>query len=142
MINGLNIQERNIFKYLNLAKNEIPSYIRCATNKEDLELCIEKKFISMSFSNLDECYTLSYLKYLRSVKKRHFKRDIEILFNNYLVYNKKLLDLNPQILIHDPKQLPSLTFTDDLTKSGFSLIEFKRLPPPYDTNCFDYENRK
>jgi hypothetical protein len=29
MINGLNIEERNISKYLILAKNEMPSYIRC-----------------------------------------------------------------------------------------------------------------
>jgi hypothetical protein len=34
MINGLNIEERIISRYLILAKNEIPSYIRCATDEE------------------------------------------------------------------------------------------------------------
>jgi hypothetical protein len=37
--------------------------------------------------------------------------------------------------------LPSLTFTDNFI-GDFSTIKFKRLPPPYDSNCFDYKNSK
>ncbi len=59
MINGLNIQERNISKYLILAKNEMPSYLRCDTDKEKNEVCIEKNILIMSFSNLGECYTVN-----------------------------------------------------------------------------------
>ena len=43
------------------------------------------------------------------------------------------------MLIHDPNELPPLTFTDDIS-SDYSVIKVKRLPPPYDSNCFDYEN--
>jgi hypothetical protein len=46
IINGLNIQERNISKYLTLAKNEMPSYLRCVADKE---VCIEKNSVIMSF---------------------------------------------------------------------------------------------
>ena len=38
MINGLNIEERNISKYLILAKNEMLSDIRCGTDKEENEV--------------------------------------------------------------------------------------------------------
>ncbi len=37
--------------------------------------------------------------------------------------------------------MPSLTFTDNVFYD-FSTIKVKRLPPPYDSNCFDYENSK
>jgi hypothetical protein len=144
IINGLNIQERNISKYLIIAKNEMPSYLRCSTDKKENEKCIEKNNLIMSFSNLGECYTLSHLRYPTSEKSK-FWRDVHILFNNFLYYKSKTrilnLDLNQQILYHDPNQLPSLTFTDD---AGFALsaIKLKRLPPPYDSDCFDYENSK
>jgi hypothetical protein len=62
MINGLNIEERNISKYLILAKNQMPSYFRCLIYEEN-EVCVEKNVMIMSFSNLGECYTLSHLKY-------------------------------------------------------------------------------
>ncbi len=140
MINGLYIEERNISKYLTLAKNEMPSYIRCITNNKKSEVCIEKNFITMSFSNLGECYTLSPLKYPIS-DERKFNRDVDFLlkitFRHTLIYP----GLNQKLLIHDPNQLPSLTFTDDVSVS-LSAIKFKRLPHPYDSNCFDYENSK
>jgi hypothetical protein len=140
MINGLNIQERNISTYLILAKNEMPSYIRCTTDKEENEVCIEKNFIVMSFSNLGKCYTLSPLRYPIS-EERKFRRDVEILWKNILQYTSKIRDLNQQLLFHDPNQLPSLTFTDNVFYD-FSMTKIKRLPPPYDSNCFDYENSK
>jgi hypothetical protein len=141
MINGLNIEEKNISKYLILAKNEMPSYIKCATDKEN-EVCIEKNFITMSFSNLGECYTLNPLRYQIS-KEDKFFRDVTILSKNFIRNYSIIRDLNRQFLIHDPNQLPSLTFTDDINiKFDYSIINFKRLPPPYDSNCFDYENSK
>jgi hypothetical protein len=140
MINGLNIEERNISKYLILAKNKMPSYINCATNEEENEVCLEKKFIIMSFSNLGECYTLSPLKYINEGFSK-FMRDVSILRVKYFPNGSKILDLNQQLLIHDPNQLPSLTFTDN-EASDYSAIKVKRLPPPYDSNCFDYENSK
>jgi hypothetical protein len=140
MINGLNIEERNISKYLILAKNEMPSYIRCATDKEKNEVCIEKNYIIMSFSNLGECYTLSPLRYPIS-EESQFSRDVAIFWKNTLQYISKIRDLNTQLLFHDPNQLPSLTFTDNLSYE-FCTIKVKRLPPPYDSNCFDYENSK
>jgi hypothetical protein len=129
MINGINIQERNISKYLILAKNAIPSYIICATDIK--EECIEKNFIIMSFSNLGECYTLIPSRY--SINDEHkFLHDRGIL----------ILSTHQRLLLHDQNQLPSLTFTGDLSTAYFSMIKVKRLPPPYDSNCFDYENSK
>jgi hypothetical protein len=139
MINGLNIQERNISKYLILAKNERSSYIRCPAHKEENEVCIEKNLIIMSFSDLGLCYTLSPLRYPVSEKSKYF-RDLKILFESVQGYSK-FREINFKILIHDPNQLPSLTYADIL-RGDFSAIKFKRLPPPYDSNCFDYENSK
>ncbi len=113
MINGLNIQERNISKYLILAKNEMPPSIRCAADKEENEVCIESKFIITSFSHLGECYTSSPLRYPISEKSK-FTRNTRILFKNFQQYYFKIRGLNPQILNHDQNQLPSLTFTDDV----------------------------
>jgi hypothetical protein len=133
--NGLNIEERNISEYLILAKNEMPLYLRCAAGKEKNVVCFQKNLMTMSFSNLGECYTLSPLRYSISEKSK-FLRDRAILFNNSIKYN-----LNLQMLIHDPNQLPSLTFTDNVAYD-VSAIKVKRLPPPYDSNCFDYKNSK
>jgi hypothetical protein len=58
---------------------------------------------------------------------------------NFLKYSKNL-DFH-QFFIHDRNQLPSLTFLSDYTVYGF-MIKVKRLPPPYDSNCFDYEKSK
>jgi hypothetical protein len=140
MINGTNIQERNISKYLILAKNGMPSYIRCTTGKEENEVCIEKNHIMMSFSNLGECYTLSPMRYpIR--KKSKYMRDLSFFAVKSFPYDSKVRGLNPQILLHDPNQLPSLTFTDNFV-DDFSVAKVKRLPPPYDTYCFDYKNSK
>jgi hypothetical protein len=147
MINGYsNIQERNISKYLVLAKNKMPSYIRCATDKEENEVCIEKNLIIMSISNLGEFYTLSPLKYpISEISK--LKRDLEILRRNFMLYNFKICfqnnseNQNFQSLYHDPNEVPSLTVTDDVA-NVVSMIKVKRLPPPYDSNCFDYKNSK
>jgi hypothetical protein len=135
MINRINIQERKISKNLILAKNKMFSYLRCAADKEKNVECFEKNFIIMSFSNLGECYTLSPLRYTIS-EERKFTRDLSILYRH-----SHKLNLNLQTLIHDPKQLPSLTFTDNYV-GDFSVKKVKRLPPPYDSNCFDYEKSK
>jgi hypothetical protein len=138
MINGLNIEERNISKYLILAKNEMPSYIRCATDKELNGVCIEKNLIIMSFSNMGECYTLSPLRYTISERSK-FLRDAEILYKRSLQYFTLIHGLTTQTFYHDRNQLPSLTFVDNVMSDLF-VIKIKRLPPPYDSNCFDYEN--
>jgi hypothetical protein len=140
MINELNIQERNISKYLILAKNKIPSSIRCTTDTIGNKLCIEKNLIIISFSYLGECYTLNPLRYPISEKNK-FMFDAAVLLKNSLQYISKNRNLKQQFLLHDPNQLPSLTFTDN-GLSGCSLIKVKRLPPPYDSNCFDYKNGK
>jgi hypothetical protein len=141
MINGLNIEERNISKYLILAKNEMPSYISCGADEEENEVCIENNLITMSFSNLGECYTLSPLRYSISERSK-FSRDVYIFLMNVFKNQLKLLYLNARLLLHNPNLLPSLTFTDDVVPGGFSMTKFKRLPPPYDSNCFDYEKSK
>ncbi len=140
IINGLSIQERNISKYLILAKNEMLSYVRCAVDKEKNEKCIEKNFITISFSNLGKCYTLSPLRYPigDSIK---FGRDLLILLQNSIKYYSEIPDLNLEILIHDRNQLPSLSITD-YGMGDYSFTKVKRLPLPYDSNCFDYENSK
>jgi hypothetical protein len=117
----------------------MPSDIRCRTDKEENEVCIEKNLIIMSFSNLGECYTLSPLRYSISEQSK-FWINVQILSTNSFLYFLKSHDHN-QVLIHDPNQLPSLTFTEDLV-GDVSAIKFKRLPAPYDSNCFDYENSK
>jgi hypothetical protein len=96
----------------------------------------------MSFSNLGECYTLSPLRYPIS-EERNFNRDVEILLrgSRNFIYHLDPTLYNQYVLIHDPNQLPSLTFTDDVVSSLYA-IKFKRLPHPYDSNCFDYENSK
>jgi hypothetical protein len=62
MINGLNTEERNISKYIILAKNETPSYTRCITYEEN-GVCFENNNFTISFSYLGECYTVSPLRY-------------------------------------------------------------------------------
>jgi hypothetical protein len=96
----------------------------------------------MSFSNLGECYTLSPSRYPISEISKYY-RDAEIFFNkiNILQYNFKFRDRNQVFLFHDRNALPSLTFTDNIV-GVFSMTKVKRLPPPYDSNCFDYENSK
>jgi hypothetical protein len=140
MIIGSNIQERNISKYLILAKNEMLSYLRCAVDKEENEECVEKNLIMISFSNLGKCFTLNPLRYPISEKSK-FWRDLEILLMNSNKYYSKIPDLILEILIHDQNQLPSLTLTDHGIGDYF-VTKVKRLPPPYDSNCFDYENSK
>jgi hypothetical protein len=140
MIHGLNIQERNISKYLILAKNQMLSDFKCLIYREK-KVCIEKNHIIVSFSNLGECYSLSPLRYPISDEMK-FLLDLNILALNYNGFMKdsKNLDIH-EVLIHDPNQLPSLTFTDH-DVADLSLIKVKRLPPPYDSNCFDYEKSK
>jgi hypothetical protein len=140
MMNGLNIEERNISKYLILAKNGMPSYFRCATDKEENEVCIEKNFIIMSISNLGQCFTLSPLRYPKSEISK-FNRDLKSLVTKSYLYYSKTRDLDYQLLFHDPNELPSLTFSENAAMI-FSQIKVKRLPPPYDSKCFDYENNK
>ncbi len=140
IINGLNIAQRNISKYLILAKNEMPSNIICAADKEENEVCIEGNFVTMSFSNLGKCYTLSPLRYPIS-EESNIWRDSRILRGYFDKYNSKNRDRYFKLLLHDPNQLPSLTFTD-IFKGDFSVLKVIRLPPPYDSNCFDYENSK
>jgi hypothetical protein len=140
MINGLNIQERNISKYLIVAKNATPLYIRCATDKEKYGVCIEKNLLIMSFSNLGVCYTSRPLKYTMSEKYITFVRYTRILFMNFEEYYFKNRDLNLRVLMHDQNQLPSLAYSEDF--EAHSVIKIKRLPPPYDSNCFNYENSK
>jgi hypothetical protein len=84
---------------------------------------------------LGECYTLDPLRYTSK-----FIRDLGIL-KNKLSYLSKIRDFNPQLLFHESNQLPSLTFTDNYA-FYHSVIKIKRLPPPYDSNCFDYEESK
>jgi hypothetical protein len=143
MINGFNIQERNISKYLTLAKNIIfDSMNKCLKDKEENKVCIEKNVTIMSFSDLGQCHTLSPLRYPSSDSTK-FIRDVRILKINsrYSPVISTTLELSQQILIHDPRQFPSLTFTDN-DGFHFSATKFKRLPPPYDSKCFDYENSK
>jgi hypothetical protein len=138
MINGLNIKERNISKYLTLAKNIMPSYIRCRNmTYGGNEVCIETNFIIKSFSNIGECYTLSPLRYQLSEQSK-FDLDKIIFSNNVWDYRRKSFDLNSQFFTHYSNQLPSLTFTDSVV-DDYSVIKIKRLPPPYDSNCFDYQ---
>jgi hypothetical protein len=135
MIRGLNIQERNISKYLILAKNQM---LECTLDEENYKLCIKKNHIIISFSNLGECYTLSPLRYPIS-DERKFWRDQKNLIrgNPYTEYKGNI----HQIFIHDPNQLPSLTVIHN-DVGEHSLIKIKRLPPPYDSKCFDYEKSK
>jgi hypothetical protein len=140
IINGLSIQERNISKYLILAKNEMFSYVRCAVDKEENEECVEKNFITISFSNLGKCYTLSPLRYPISDRNK-FRHNLRIFLLNSLNYYIKIPDINLEFLIHDRNLLPSLTLTDYAAGDYFA-TKVKRLSPPYDSNCFDYENSK
>jgi hypothetical protein len=143
MINGFNIQERNISKYLILAKNIIFDSLNiCLKDKEEKKVCIEKNVTIMSFSNLGQCHTLSPLRYPNSDSGK-FIRDARIFKVNsrYFPVISKIVELNQQILIHDPRQFPSLTFTDN-GEFDFSPTKFKRLPPPYDSKCFDYKSSK
>jgi hypothetical protein len=66
---------------------------------------------------------------------------LTIFVANHLQRILKFRDLNHKYVLHDQNQLPSLTFTDAARGDHF-MSRFKRLPPPYDSNCFDYENSK
>jgi hypothetical protein len=135
-----NIQERNISKYLAKAKNEMPSYISWFIDNKNKKNFTERNYLIMSFSNLGECYTLSPSRYSPN-KKHKFVLDVQIVTYYFSKYKSEFLDLNPQTLVHDPNQLPSLTFRDHV-QFDLCIIEIERLPPPYDSNCFDYENIK
>jgi hypothetical protein len=96
----------------------------------------------MSISNLGECFTSSPLRYPNNEGSK-FIRDMRIIIdsNKRFPADRQDIEFNLQILIHDPIQLPSLTFTDNAVFDFFA-TRFKRLPPPYDSNCFDYKNSK
>jgi hypothetical protein len=139
-------KENNISKFLSLAKSKMPSFMRCLRNKFGNDNCIDRKYILMSFSNLGECYTYgSYLSFSSDEElfdKMYHDRYILIGIFIKLVYRMKKF----KRLIHDPYQLPSLAFTAFLNerKQNYDIFTFKfeRLPPPYDSNCYDYKESK
>jgi hypothetical protein len=142
MINGLNIQERNISKYIILVKNEMPSRYRCVTYDEN-EFCVEKNATIISISNLGVCYTISPLRspnlaFELDKMQRYMRNFTNSIY--YLGYLKLIVN-DGLLLIHDPNQVPSLTFTDS-AQFDFFTTKVERLPPPYDSNCFDYKNSK
>jgi hypothetical protein len=140
------IKGKNISEYLSLAKNEMPLYMRCLRKESDLRIsgtktdkCIDRKYIIMSLSNLGKCFT--YLSRLSYSSDEELVNDIMRNSDIFGSIFENAINKFYTRLIHDQNQLPSLTFTD--FKNDFSTkstaFQFKRLPPPYDSNCFDYK---
>jgi hypothetical protein len=143
------IKEKNVSKYFNLVMNEFPLNMRCMPKEyakyysEMKDKCVQTKYIIRSLSKLGNCYT--YMSGLN-----HFS-EYEIMgpksINFIIIYSLIKLDKSRfyNVLIHDRDQLPSLTFVDfvgTFVKQGYSMAKIKRLPPPYDSNCFDYKESK
>jgi len=101
--------------------------------------CFGRDQIILSESILGKCYTyLSGLidsKYDENlINSRIFRILARLLnrdFRNEIYYK----------IIHDRNQLPSLGSTHMTLYwiKFYSLIKVKRLPPPYDSNCFNYK---
>jgi hypothetical protein len=135
IINRLNVEERNISKYLTLTKNEMPPYIRCGNTEKVDESCIERNMLTVSLSNLSQCYTLNHSRYPINErwKYQNHSRILDIAIQSWFRGG------NCKLLYHDFNQLPSLSFADRKVED-LAMIKVKRLPPPYDSNCFVYHN--
>jgi hypothetical protein len=110
---------------------------------DDIHECSESTDLITSHSELRKCYTFfSKLneKFNSTIKVNSFKLKFGSIYREVNIQNGTRL-----IYIHDAKQLPSFTFSrlPSISKRidpsiSFSKTVFKRLPSPYDTNCFDY----
>jgi hypothetical protein len=138
----------NISKYFSIAKSEIPSYMRCVKKGSDSVFtenyeCIDSKNILISLSNLGKCYTyFSALSYSNENLMDAINRDLNIYKN--LKFEKIWLERFYTQLIHDQYQLPSYTFSKFIngTNLFIYIYKFERLPPPYDSHCYDYKKSK
>jgi hypothetical protein len=139
----------NLSKYFSIAKSKIPSFMRCVKKRSNSgftenDKCIDSKNILISLSNLGKCYT-----YLSELSYYSDESSTDALVRDSQIFHNIILKLNWDErfytqLIHDPYQLPSLTFSEFLTKFGFYVYNyrFERLPPPYDSHCYDYKKSK
>jgi hypothetical protein len=133
------IEERNISIYLNLLKYTMLSDMLCYRDRSNsTKKCMDKGEMILSESILGKCYT-----FLSGLNDPNNEAKLIKNTTNFEILEKILFDeskLYPKF-IHDRNQLPSLAFRDTtlLINTTYSLIKVKRLPPPYDSNCFNYE---
>jgi hypothetical protein len=141
-LNPLSIGEKNISNYLFWLKYSMPLNMRCLIDKSNVTTeCIDKEDIIISESQqLGKCYTylespplLDYGNVKHQIESSKVLRIIAKIFSDeHNTYSQS---------IHDRNQLPSFAFTETTTNNitRYSLIKVKRLPPPFDSNCFNYK---
>ena len=135
--------------------NYFSAHFMCILNTNPMNFCSNLTQILKSYSYLGKCQTYLYKtnEYYNNMKN--------YLDNSYLYqlsrlnvlfsYDNALYHLTNKFYIHSQKSLPLLHsdyyyFTDmsETLSNGFTIkiskSNFQKLPKPYETNCFDYEN--
>jgi hypothetical protein len=145
-LNHIFDEAKNISNYLLFLNHSTPLYMMCQLKgfKVTTE-CIERSEIILSESSLGKCYTyLSGLIDSKYDKKQQYSRTFlknSRMFKvlNMILFRYKHRDYSN--FIHDRNQLPSFAFlhSSAYLSRRYSLIKVKRLPPPYDSNCFNYK---
>ncbi len=140
-LNLLSIGEKNISHYLFWLKYSMPLNMRCLIDKSNVTTeCIDKEDIIISESQqLGKCYTYLESPTLFDCNNEHQIESSKV----FRIIAKLFSDENNTYSqsIHDRNQLPSFAFTETTTNNltRYSLIKVKRLPPPHDSNCFNYK---
>jgi len=140
-LNLLSIGQKNISNYLFHMKYSMPLNMRCLIDESNVTTkCIDNEDIIISESQSGKCYT-----YLESSFHLNYTYVTE------QIQNSKILSIIANLFsgerntyaqsIHDRNELPSFASTEITTNNitTYSLIKVKRLPPPYDSNCFNYK---
>jgi hypothetical protein len=102
--------------------------------------CIDNEDIIISESQSGKCYTYLessfHLNYTNVTKQIQNSKILSIIANLFSGERNTYAQS-----IHDRNQLPSFASTEITSNNitTYSLIKVKRLPPPYDSQCFNYK---
>jgi hypothetical protein len=133
-------EAKNISNYLLFLNYSMPFDMMCQSEGPNVTTeCFGRDKIILSESYLGKCYT--YLSGLIDSKYDEKLINSREFINLGSFLNRQFRGENYYRIIHDRNQLPSLVSTHMTVYEikFYSLIKVKRLPPPYDSNCFNYK---
>jgi hypothetical protein len=141
-LNFLSNGEKNISNYLFWLKYSMPLNMRCLIHKSKVAIeCINKHDIIISESQqFGKCYTYLVSPLYLDNKYVWFQIESSKIFRIIAkLFSDKRNTYSQSI--HDRNQLPSFASieTTAYNITRYSLIKVKRLPPPYDSKCFNYK---
>jgi hypothetical protein len=132
-----------------------PKHFKCALklsfSSTGIKSCESVSHIITSYSHIGKCFTY-FSKFTvdsTNFKLISFKQNQRTLFKIQYKQNKSDVKLSkPKWYLHPSNELPSSSFGKidefDLKQADFyyDKIEFKLLPEPFETQCFDYYGNK